>query len=38
MRRAAVDGGARRCFAGGSPALLDLKLRASVLSTKQTYT
>jgi hypothetical protein len=38
MRRAAVDGGARRCFAGGSQALLDLELRASVLSAEQTYT
>jgi hypothetical protein len=31
---AAPDGG----FAGSSPALLDLELWASVLSTEQTYT
>jgi hypothetical protein len=38
MRRAVVDGGARRCFVGGSPVLLDLELWASVLSAEQTYT
>jgi hypothetical protein len=38
MRHTAVDGGARRCFAGGSPALIDLELWASVLSAEQTYT
>jgi hypothetical protein len=34
MRCAAVDGGTRRSFAGGSPALLDLELWASVLSVE----
>jgi hypothetical protein len=31
-------GGAQRRFAGGSSALLDLELWASVLSAEQTYT